>query len=97
MLELGVHADAKHRECGRAAATSGLAALFAVGGASARALADEAVAAGMSPAHVSYYEKSDAAAAPIAASLRAGDVVLVKGSRGTRTDLIADRIVEEFA
>ena len=97
MLELGAHADAKHRECGRAAAGAGLATLFAVGGAPARALADEAVAAGMPAAHVIYYEKSDMAAAPIAAALRAGDVVLVKGSRGTRTDVIADRIVEEFA
>lgn len=97
MLELGAHAEEKHRECGRAAAGAGLNALVAVGGAPARALADEAVAAGMPAAAVTYFEKSDAAAAPIAAALRAGDVVLVKGSRGTRTDLIADRIAEEFA
>jgi UDP-N-acetylmuramoyl-tripeptide--D-alanyl-D-alanine ligase len=97
MLELGAHADAKHRECGRAAAACRLAALFVIGGAPARALADAAVAAGMPAANVSYYETSDAAAAPIAASLHAGDVVLVKGSRGTRTDRVADRIVEEFA
>jgi UDP-N-acetylmuramoyl-tripeptide--D-alanyl-D-alanine ligase len=97
MLELGAHADAKHRECGRAAATSGLAALFAVGGAPAHALAEAAVAAGMPVACVTYYEKSDAAAASITQAIRAGDVVLVKGSRGTRTDVIADRIVEEFA
>jgi UDP-N-acetylmuramoyl-tripeptide--D-alanyl-D-alanine ligase len=97
MLELGAHAEDKHRECGRAAAAAGLAALFAVGGTPARALADEAVAAGMTASHVTYYETSDAAASSIAGSLRAGDVVLVKGSRGTRTDLIADRIAEEFA
>jgi len=97
MLELGAHAEDKHRECGRAAAAAGLAALFAVGGTPARALADEAVAAGMTASHVTYYKTSDAAASSIAGSLRAGDVVLVKGSRGTRTDLIADRIAEEFA
>ena len=97
MLELGAHAEDKHRECGRAAAAAGLAALFAVGGTPARALADEAVAAGMTASHVAYYETSDAAASSVAGSLRAGDVVLVKGSRGTRTDLIADRIAEEFA
>jgi len=97
MLELGAHAEDKHRECGRAAAAAGLAALFAVGGTPARALADEAVAAGMTASHVTYYETRDAAASSIAGSLRAGDVVLVKGSRGTRTDLIADRIAEEFA
>jgi len=78
-------------------AAAGLAALFAVGGPPARALADAAVDAGMPRADVVYFETSDAAAAPIAAALRAGDVVLVKGSRGTRTDVIADRIAEEFA
>jgi len=97
MLELGDHASAMHRESGRAAASAGLAALFAVGGAAARELADAAVAAGMDAAAVSYFEKSDAAAPAVAAAIRAGDVVLVKGSRGTRTDLIADRIAEEFA
>ena len=97
MLELGDHASALHRESGRVAASAGLAALFAVGGAPARELADAAVAAGMDAAAVTYYEKSDAAAPAIAAAIRAGDVVLVKGSRGTRTDLIADRIAEEFA
>lgn len=97
MLELGAHAVERHEECGRAAAAAGLAALFAVGGDPARALADAAIAAGMPAASVTCFEKSDAAAAPIAAALRAGDLVLVKGSRGTRTDLIADRIAEEFA
>ena len=97
MLELGVHADALHEESGRLAASTGLRLLFAVGGAPARALADAAVAAGMSPASVSYFERSEQAAPAIAAAVRSGDLVLVKGSRGTRTDLIADRIAAEFA
>jgi UDP-N-acetylmuramoyl-tripeptide--D-alanyl-D-alanine ligase len=97
MLELGAYAEEKHQESGRAAAVAGLAALFAVGGTPARALAEAAVAAGMPAASVAYFENSEIAAPAIAAAIRAGDLVLVKGSRGTRTDVIADRIAEEFA
>jgi UDP-N-acetylmuramoyl-tripeptide--D-alanyl-D-alanine ligase len=97
MLELGAYTEDKHQESGRAAAGAGLAALFAVGGAPARTLANAAVAAGMPAASVTYFENSDVAAPAVAAAIRAGDVVLVKGSRGTRTDVIADRIAEEFA
>lgn len=97
MLELGDHALALHEESGRLAAAAGLRLLFAVGGAPARALADAAIAAGMPAASVIHVEKSEQAAPDIAAAVHAGDLVLVKGSRGTRTDLIADRIAAEFA
>ena len=97
MLELGDHATALHQDSGRIAASAGLRLLFAVGGTPARALADAAIASGMSHASVIYFEKSEEAASVIAAALRSGDLVLVKGSRGTRTDLIADRIAAEFA
>jgi UDP-N-acetylmuramoyl-tripeptide--D-alanyl-D-alanine ligase len=97
MLELGDHALALHDECGRAAATSGLARLFAVGGAPARALADAAVAAGMPASAVVYFEQSSEAAPAVAQAVRAGDLVLVKGSRGTRTDIVVDRLASEFA
>ena len=97
MLELGDHANALHRESGRIAATSGLQMLFAVGGAPARELADAAVAAGMPQAQVAYIDTSDAAAPIVTRAIRSGDLVLVKGSRGTRTDLVADRIAEEFS
>jgi UDP-N-acetylmuramyl pentapeptide synthase len=60
-------------------------------------MADAAVAAGMPPSAVTYFEKSDVAAPEIAAEVRSGDLVLVKGSRGTRTDVVADRIAAEFA
>jgi UDP-N-acetylmuramyl pentapeptide synthase len=46
---------------------------------------------------ITYFERSDLAASEVAAQIRAGDLVLVKGSRGTRTDLVADRIAAEFS
>jgi UDP-N-acetylmuramoyl-tripeptide--D-alanyl-D-alanine ligase len=97
MLELGEHTTALHADCGRAAAESGVRVLFTVGGAPARTMADAAIAAGMPPAAVTHFDRSDAAAPAIAGSVRAGDLVLVKGSRGTRTDVVADRIAAEFA
>jgi UDP-N-acetylmuramoyl-tripeptide--D-alanyl-D-alanine ligase len=97
MLELGTFSSDLHKDAGRAAAAAGVDQLFVVGGEPGRQLGEAAVAAGMTPANVTYFEQSAAAAPEIAAAIRKGDVVLVKGSRGTRTDLIADRIVEAFS
>jgi UDP-N-acetylmuramoyl-tripeptide--D-alanyl-D-alanine ligase len=96
MLELGGFSTELHRDAGRAAAAAGLDVLFVVGGEPARQLGDAATAAGMASANVTYFAQSAVAAPAIAAAIRSGDVVLVKGSRGTRTDLIADRIAEAF-
>jgi UDP-N-acetylmuramoyl-tripeptide--D-alanyl-D-alanine ligase len=96
MLELGAHGMALHRDAGRTAAASGLRVLFAVGGPAARALADAAVQAGMPASAVRYVESSEAAAAEVTDAVQAGDLVLVKGSRGTRTDIVADRIATVF-
>ena len=81
MLELGDHSMALHEECGRYAAAAGIARLFAVGGAPALALAEAAVAAGMARVAVTHVETSELAAPIVADAVRAGDVVLVKGSR----------------
>jgi UDP-N-acetylmuramoyl-tripeptide--D-alanyl-D-alanine ligase len=97
MLELGDHSLRLHEECGRAAAAAGVGLLFAIGGEPARALARAAVAAGMTPADVQYFKTSDEASTVVTSSVRAGDVVLVKGSRGIRTDIVADRLAAEFA
>jgi UDP-N-acetylmuramoyl-tripeptide--D-alanyl-D-alanine ligase len=97
MLELGVHAERLHRECGRAAAASGLDLLVTVGGDPARALAREAVAAGMADRAVMHVAGSDDAAEAALRLVRPGDLVLVKGSRGIGTDRVVERLKEEFA
>ena len=97
MLELGEHSLALHRRSGRSAAAAGLRLLFAIGGEPARALADAAIEAGMPVSAVRYAEKSELAARDIAAGVRPGDLVLVKGSHGIRIDIVADRIAAEFA
>ena len=95
MLELGAHSIALHEECGRAAAAAQVDVLFTVGGGPARAMADAAVQAGLAEGAVRFFDNSAAAADGVAAALRDGDVVLVKGSRGIRTDVVADRILAE--
>jgi UDP-N-acetylmuramoyl-tripeptide--D-alanyl-D-alanine ligase len=97
MLELGDSSMTLHEESGRAAAESGLRLLVAIGGQPARAMANAAVAAGMPASAVMHLEKSEQAASQVKTLLRAGDLVLVKGSRGIRTDLVVDRVLAEFA
>jgi UDP-N-acetylmuramoyl-tripeptide--D-alanyl-D-alanine ligase len=97
MRELGEFTDALHRESGRRAAGSNVDLLVAVGGLPARALADAALESGMSGGSVLYFETSEAAAPAVVDLLKAGDVVLVKGSRGTRTDVVADAIKAGWA
>jgi UDP-N-acetylmuramoyl-tripeptide--D-alanyl-D-alanine ligase len=97
MRELGELSLALHEESGRRAVAAGIERLIAVGGDSAKALADAAVAAGLPADRVAYFITSTEAAEAIANLLSAGDVVLVKGSRGTRMDVVADRVKREWA
>ena len=97
MLELGEQATALHEACGRAAQAAGLRLLVTVGGPAARALGAAAVSAGLPPSAVRWLASSERAADLVAELVREGDLVLVKGSRGVRLDVVADRIAAEFA
>ena len=97
MLELGDQTAALHEESGRYAASAGLRLLVTIGGEGARRLTNGAISAGMPTSAVTYFERSELAASDVTGVIRAGDLVLVKGSRGTRTDLVADRIAAEFS
>ena len=91
MGELGAHADESHHGVGTRAGELRVDALYALGKQAER-LRDAAVAAGLEPgrAHVasSHAEISDA----LRASLRAGDVALVKGSRSMRMERIVESL-----
>ena len=50
----------------------------------------------MPRAAVTHFDNSTDAAPAIAAQVTSGDVVLVKGSRGTRTDLVVERLTAVF-
>jgi UDP-N-acetylmuramoyl-tripeptide--D-alanyl-D-alanine ligase len=97
MLELGDLAPALHRECGTAAAAAGLNLLVAVGGPAAGQLAAAALAGGMNEGSVWHVGSATEAAALALERIRPGDLVLVKGSRGVATDVVVERLKEEFA
>jgi UDP-N-acetylmuramoyl-tripeptide--D-alanyl-D-alanine ligase len=94
MRELGASSEDLHRECGRLVAHLGVNVLIAIGGAPAQALASGALAEGMPLANVHQFANSVTAADSASALIEPGDLVLVKGSRGTRTDIVSDRLLE---
>ena len=96
MLELGPRSEVLHEECGRVAAAVGLDRLVTVGGRPAKALAAAAAAAGMTRASVRHVATSPAAADAAVGLVQSGDLVLVKGSRGLRTDIVVERLKSEF-
>ena len=97
MLELGPRAPAWHRACGRTAVEAGFDLVLAVGGDAADALALGARSAGLPGPAVVRCATSEEAAEVAARMVRAGDLVLVKGSRAIRTDLVSDRLKAEWA
>ena len=97
MLELGPRAQLLHRACGRLAVEAGFDVLVAIGGPAAQALAEGARAAGLGAGCAITCGTSEEAATLTAGLVRAGDLVLVKGSRGVRADRVADRLKAERA
>jgi UDP-N-acetylmuramoyl-tripeptide--D-alanyl-D-alanine ligase len=95
MLELGDSAYALHEACGRAAAAARVDELVVIGGGAADGLVRGAVAGGLNAAQIHRFPSSEAAASAVAALVRSGDLVLVKGSRGTRLDFVADRLMAD--
>jgi UDP-N-acetylmuramoyl-tripeptide--D-alanyl-D-alanine ligase len=93
MLELGDVGHRLHEACGRAAAAADVADLVVVGGPAAQGLVDGAVAGGLAPSRVHRFADSASAIATVARLVGPDDVLLVKGSRGTRTDVIVDGVI----
>jgi UDP-N-acetylmuramoyl-tripeptide--D-alanyl-D-alanine ligase len=91
MLELGLEEERLHREAGRQVA--GRADRLVVVGERARWIGGGAVAAGLPADAVTPVATAEEAAALLAGLLRAGDVVLLKASRG----IGLDRTVETLA
>jgi UDP-N-acetylmuramoyl-tripeptide--D-alanyl-D-alanine ligase len=96
MLELGPGSAQMHREAGAEIARLGLDALWGVRGL-ALEMTRGARAAGMSPEAARFFESSDEAALALLGEVGEGDLVLVKGSRGVRTDKVVSTLRTHFA
>ncbi|HKS42757.1 MAG TPA: UDP-N-acetylmuramoyl-tripeptide--D-alanyl-D-alanine ligase, partial [Blastocatellia bacterium] len=91
MLELGATGAELHREAGRRIAALGVDLLIGV-----RGLACEIVAgareAGMSRESAIFCETPNEAADVLTREARAGDLILIKGSRGVKTEIVVERM-----
>jgi len=95
MLELGPEHDAGHREIGSAAAA--VADLLVALGPSAPVIAEGARASGLDADRIVVVSDRAAALDELQDRLRAGDVVLVKASRGAELDRLVDELVRSLS
>ncbi len=94
MAELGAHSESAHAEVGRRAAELGVEQLIAVGK-MAGTMAQAARGAGLS--RVIELADAEAAATAIKSFLKPGDTVLLKASRSSRLERIAQALKAEEA
>jgi UDP-N-acetylmuramoyl-tripeptide--D-alanyl-D-alanine ligase len=95
MLELGSHAEELHREIGALLAHAGIGLLIAAGK-SAAWIADEAVKQGLAKDNVHLASDSAEAGKLGQKLIAAGDLVLVKGSRGMQMEKVLECFTNSF-
>lgn len=91
MLELGENERAIHAETGKVLATSGIDFLIGV-----RGLAKDLVENAKDLSETKFFENSDEAGEFLANEIRAGDLILIKGSRGVRTERVIEKLLERY-
>jgi UDP-N-acetylmuramoyl-tripeptide--D-alanyl-D-alanine ligase len=92
MLELGAYEETGHRLVGQRA--GGVAQELVTIGPRARLIAEEARQTGLNASAVHSFEAGEAALPFLRELIRAGDVVLLKGSRGLRLDRLVRALGE---
>ena len=93
MLELGRWAEPLHRGVGRYAAQCGISVLVGIRGA-ARQMVEEAIQAGMAGSAAYFFDEPEDAGDLVRKIAVEGDVVLFKGSRGTRVERALERFTQ---
>jgi UDP-N-acetylmuramoyl-tripeptide--D-alanyl-D-alanine ligase len=93
MLELGERSPALHEEVGALVAQSGVQALITFGPL-AQHIAQGAQRAGMHPASIHTTMQTEDAVTLLQSLRRAGDVMLLKGSRGMAMERLVQALTE---
>lgn len=93
MLELGSHSTTAHEKVGEQAA-EGVDMLFTVG-IRARGIAKRAIECGLDEANVFQYETATKAGKHLQNLIQSGDIILLKGSQGTRLERVVEEIMAE--
>jgi len=96
MLELGDHGPEMHRKCGREIAAVGVDVLIGVRGLASELVAGAVECPGNAPGLTSFCETPEEAAEMLVAGAVPGDVILVKGSRGVRMEIVVERLKAAF-
>ena len=97
MLEMGAQAAAIHHEIGAVAGASGARAIAFIGSQSAayEAGVGSVRAAGASDILLRSFETSDEASPWVVDTVKAGDMLLLKGSRGLRVERVREALVQD--
>jgi len=94
MLELGSVSDEEHNILGKKVVESRIDILITVGSL-AQEIGISAIANGLDPKQVVWFDSSVSAASYVRDIIHTGDVMLVKGSQGVRLEYIVKRIMAE--
>jgi UDP-N-acetylmuramoyl-tripeptide--D-alanyl-D-alanine ligase len=96
MLELGSEAEQFHRDCGRLAASARIDIIIGVRGL-AQSLCKAAQEAGCWSASTAFFEDSVTAGEWLTKQVKNGDLILVKGSRGVKTEKVIEILNRDHA
>ncbi|MGH9759570.1 MAG: UDP-N-acetylmuramoyl-tripeptide--D-alanyl-D-alanine ligase, partial [Blastocatellia bacterium] len=95
MLELGEESARLHHESGEKIGRSGVDVLIGVRGL-AREIVTGALEGGMDSSRAIFVETPEDAARELASQVRKGDLVLVKGSRGVKMEIVVEKMKQQF-
>jgi UDP-N-acetylmuramoyl-tripeptide--D-alanyl-D-alanine ligase len=99
MLELGAQGPELHRQLGRQIAELGpvgIDVLIGVRGLASELIAGAVEASGAATKRTSFFETPEQAAELLIAIASPGDLILVKGSRGVRTEKVVEKLKAAF-